>query len=39
MWKNIEERSRAQITIWRLSVAYWIPKATNTHPEYVILIV
>jgi len=24
--------------IWRMSLAYWIPKATNTHSEYVILL-
>jgi hypothetical protein len=25
------------MTIWRLRIACWIPKATNTHSEYVIL--
>jgi hypothetical protein len=24
--------------IWRMRIVYWIPKATNTHSEYVILI-
>jgi len=24
--------------IWRLRIACWIPKATNTHSQYVILI-
>ena len=38
MWKNIVERCRPQMTIWRMRIAYWIPKATNTHSEYVILI-
>jgi hypothetical protein len=37
MWKNIVERGRPQI-IWRLRFACWIPKATNTHSQYVILI-
>jgi hypothetical protein len=37
MWKNNVERSRPQMTIWRMLVAYWIPKATNTDSEYVIL--
>ena len=23
--------------IWRIRVAFWIPKATNTHSEYIIL--
>ena len=27
------------MTIWRMRIAYWIPKATNTHSEYVTLIV
>jgi hypothetical protein len=26
------------MTIWRMRIACWIPKATNTHSEYVILI-
>ena len=26
------------MTMWRLRIACWIPKATNTHSEYVILI-
>ena len=27
------------MTIWRMRIACWIPKATNTHSEYVIRIV
>jgi hypothetical protein len=38
MWKNIAEPGRPQLTIWRNRIACWIPKATNTHSEYVILI-
>ena len=30
-WKNIIEPSRSQMTIWRMRVAFRIPKATNTH--------
>ena len=26
------------MTIWRMRIACWIPKATNTHSDYVILI-
>jgi len=37
-WKNIVERGRPQITIRRMRFACWIPLATNTHSEYVILI-
>jgi hypothetical protein len=39
MWKNTVERGRPQMTIWRMRIACWIPKATNTHSEYVIVIV
>jgi hypothetical protein len=38
MWKNNEEPRRPQTTIWRKSLECWIPKATNTRSEYVILI-
>jgi hypothetical protein len=38
MWKNILVPDRPQMTIWRLRIAWWIPKATNTHSECVILI-
>ena len=37
MWKNIVERGRLQMTIWRMRVAFKVTKATNTHSEYVIL--
>ena len=29
---------QTSVTIWRMRVACWMPKATNTHSEYVILI-
>jgi hypothetical protein len=38
MPKNIVERSRPQMTIWRMRIRCWIPKATYTPSEYVILI-
>ena len=38
MWKYIVDRGRAQVTIWRMRISCWIPKATNTHSEYVLLI-
>jgi len=38
MWTNTAEPDRPQITIWRMLLACWIPKVTNTHSEYVILI-
>ena len=38
MWKNMVEAERLQKTIWRMRIACWITKPTNTHPQYVILI-
>ena len=38
MWKNIVERDGPQMTIWRMRIACWISKATNTHSEYVVFI-
>jgi hypothetical protein len=35
MWKIILEPCRPQIKIWRMRIACWIPKATNTHSKYV----
>ena len=29
---------RAKMTIWRMRAACWIPKATDTHSQYVIFI-
>jgi hypothetical protein len=37
-WKNIVELERPQVTIWPMRIACWIPKATNTHSEYAIII-
>ena len=37
MWKNIVQPGRPQMTIWRMCIACWIPKAKNTLSEYVIL--
>jgi hypothetical protein len=36
MWKNIVERGKPQMTIWRMHIICWIPKATNTHSKYVV---
>ena len=38
MWKDVVERVKPQKTIWRMRIACWIPKATNTHSGFVILI-
>jgi hypothetical protein len=34
-WKNNVERCRPQMAIWRMRIACWVPKATDTHSEYV----
>jgi len=31
IWKNVVERGRSQITIWRMRIVCWIHKAINTH--------
>ena len=38
MWKNTVEPDWPQIIIWRTRIAGWIPKATNRHAEYAILL-
>ena len=38
MWKNIVERTRPQMTIRRMRIACWTPKATNSHTGCVIQI-
>jgi len=39
MWKNIVEPNGPQMTVWHMRIACWIPKATNTYAEDVMLIV
>jgi len=38
MCKNIVKRDRPQMTIWRMRISLCLPKATNTHSQYVILV-
>jgi hypothetical protein len=33
--EKFAERGRPHLTIWRMRIAYWIPKATNTHTRAV----
>jgi len=35
--KNIVKPDRPQMNTWRMRIASWIPDATSTHSEYVIL--
>ena len=37
IWKNILEPDMAQMTVQRMLIACWIPKATDTQTEYVML--
>jgi hypothetical protein len=34
--KDFVEAGMLQMTIWRMCIACWIPKAKDTHSEYVI---
>ena len=36
MWKNMLQPDRSNMTIWRMRIAWCIPKAKITHSEYVI---
>jgi len=38
MWTNIVEEDRPQMAIWRIRIACWIPKVTDTLSQYVIII-
>ena len=38
MRKNILELDSQQTTIWRMRIACWKPNASNTHSDYVILL-
>jgi len=37
MWKNNVEPDRPQMTIWRMRILCWMPKARSTHWEYAII--
>jgi hypothetical protein len=36
--ENIAEPERPHVKMWRMRIACWTPKATNTHSEYIIRI-
>ena len=38
MEKNTVQPDRPQIIIWRMRITCWIPKATDIHLEYILLI-
>jgi hypothetical protein len=37
MWENVVEGGRPQMTVWRMRIACWIPKATDTNLGCVII--
>jgi hypothetical protein len=37
MWTNSVEPDRPQMSLWHMHIACWIPEATYTHYEYVLL--
>jgi len=38
MRKSIVQSDRTLMTMWCMRIAFWMPKAKNTHSEYVIII-
>jgi hypothetical protein len=43
LWDKVEKYDRAREAkeyniIWRMGIAWWTPKGTNTHSEYVIFV-
>jgi hypothetical protein len=37
MRTSTEDPDKSQMTIWRMRIACWKPKTTNTHSKYVVL--
>jgi len=37
-WKNLVRPDRSQLTLWLMRISRYITKATDTHPQYVILV-
>jgi len=35
MWRNVVGRGRPQMTIWRMRIACWVTKATDTRTQVV----
>jgi len=36
MYKNVVERCRQRMTIWRIRISRWVRKSAETHSEHVI---
>jgi len=39
MWKNIVQRGWPQMTIWRMRIACWMPKATHHTHTYTLIMI
>jgi hypothetical protein len=37
MWKNCVEPARPQMTIWRMRIGCWLPKAIDAYREYSVI--
>ena len=37
IWKSMLHPDRPQMTVWHMRISCWVPKATNTHSDYVTL--
>ena len=38
MWKKVLELDRPLMTIWRMRIAFFVPRAASIYSEYVIII-
>ena len=38
MWKNTVQPGRPQMTVWRMHISRWVPKAKHTHSQFVMLL-
>jgi hypothetical protein len=38
MWKNVVQSGTQQMTLWLMCIACWVPLATNTHSQYIVLL-
>jgi hypothetical protein len=38
MWKNVVDPDRPQMTLWRMPITCWMPKAADTHTGCEILV-
>jgi len=39
MWETVVDTDTQQVKIGRMRISHWVPKATQTHSEYVVITV